>query len=144
MVLAHDSYNSCCDLSELFGRMFLDSDVAKVFTLGKTKCRYTMYLIAPGFKQNLIFAINYSPFYSVTFDESMNSELQICQMDGGIRFWNNDRGLVETRYYDSQFIRRPNAESLLSSLIDSINHLDSDKLLQLAMDGPNVNWLVVL
>ena len=27
--------------------------------------------------------------------------------------------------------------------MDSINHLDSDKLLQLAMDGPNVNWLVL-
>ena len=51
MVLAHDSYNSFCDLSKLFGRMFQDSNVAKAFTLGKTKCRYTMlYGIAPDFK----------------------------------------------------------------------------------------------
>ena len=39
MVLAHDSYNSCCDLSKLFGRVFPGSDVAMAFTLGKTKCR---------------------------------------------------------------------------------------------------------
>ena len=87
MVLAHDSYNSCCDLSKLFGRMFPDSDVEKAFTLGKTKCRYTMlYGIAPKFKRELIFDITSSPFYSVTFDESMNSELQMCQMDVGIQF----------------------------------------------------------
>ena len=84
MVLAHDNYNSCCDLSRLFGRMFLNSDDAKAFTLGKSKCRYTMlYGIAPKFIQKLIFDINSSPFYSY-FDESMNSELQICQMDAGI------------------------------------------------------------
>ena len=67
----------------------------------------------------------------------------MCQMDLGIRFWNNDRSLVETRYYDSQFLRRKNAENLLSCLADSIDHLNSDKLLQLAMDGPNVNWIVL-
>ena len=37
-----------------------------------------LYGIAPEFKQKLIFDINPSPFYSVTFDESMNSELQMC------------------------------------------------------------------
>ena len=53
----------------------------------------------------------------------------------GIRVWNNDRVLVEAPYYDSQFLRRPNVANLLSCLTDSMNHLDSDKLLQLA-----VNW----
>ena len=61
----------------------------------------------------------------------------------GIRFWNNDRGLVEARCYDFQFLRHPNAENLLSCLTYSINHLDSDKLLQLAVDGPSVNWLLL-
>ena len=59
MVLAHGSYNSCCHLSKLFGRMFPDSPVAKALTLGKTQCRYTMlYGIAPEFEQKLIFYIN--------------------------------------------------------------------------------------
>ena len=31
VILAHGSYNSCYDLSRLFGRMFPDSDVAKAF-----------------------------------------------------------------------------------------------------------------
>ena len=97
MVLAHESYNSCCYLSKLFKRMFPDSSVTKAFTLGKTKCRYTMlYGVASEFKQKLIFDTNSSLFYSVTFDESMNSELQISQMDLGFQFWDNDWGLVET------------------------------------------------
>ena len=59
MVLAHDSHNSCCDLSKLFGRRLPDSDFAKAFTLGKTRCRYTMlYGITPEFKQKIIFDIN--------------------------------------------------------------------------------------
>ena len=97
-----------------------------------------LYGVAPEFKLKLIFDINSSPFYSVIFDESMISELQICQMYVGIWFWNNDRGLVETRYYDSQFLRCPIAENF-GWLTDSINHLHSDKLLLLAVDGPNIN-----
>ena len=63
----------------------------------KTKCNYTLlYGITPEFKQKLIFDINSSPFYSVTFDKSMNSEFQMYQIDVGIQFWNNSRGLVET------------------------------------------------
>ena len=91
--------------------MFPDSNLAKAFAVGKSKCRYMMlYGIAPEFKQKLIFDINSSPFYSVTFDESMNSELQMCQMNVGIQFWNNNQGLIETSYCDSQFLRHPNAE----------------------------------
>ena len=110
----------------------------------KTKCNYTLlYGITPEFKQKLIFDINSSPFYSVTFDKSMNSEFQMYQIDVGIQFQNNNRGLVETCCQDSQFLRHPNAKNVLSCLTDSISHLDSDKLLQLTMDGFNVNWLVL-
>ena len=41
------------------------------------------------------------------------------------------------------FLRCTNAHNLLSFLTDSINHLVSDMLLQLAMNGPNVKWLVL-
>ena len=84
-------------------------------TLGKAKCRYTkLYGIAAKFKQKIIFDIP-------CFDESMKSELQMCQKDMGIRVWNNDWVLVEAPYYDSQFLRRPNVVNLLSCLTDSIS-----------------------
>ena len=40
MVSSHESYNSCSDLSEIFQRMFFDSEIAAKFSLGKTKSRY--------------------------------------------------------------------------------------------------------
>ena len=67
--------------------MFPDSDIVKKFTLGKTKCSYIInYGIAPYFKEILLKAINHSPYYSLSFDESMNSVLQNCRMDVGIRY----------------------------------------------------------
>ena len=75
-----------------------------------------LYRIVLEFKQKPIFDINSSPFYSVTIHKSMISELQMCQMDVGIRFWSKNWGLVNTHYYDSQFLRGPNAESLLKLL----------------------------
>ena len=64
-------------------------------------------------------------------------------MDVGIRFWNDCTKLVETRYYDSQFLHRPNADELFQSLLISSQKLNEEKCLQLPMDEPNVNWKVL-
>ena len=40
MVNCHISCNSCADLGAMFQVMFLDSEIASQFTLGKTKARY--------------------------------------------------------------------------------------------------------
>ena len=64
-------------------------------------------------------------------------------MDVNIRFWNNNANIVETRYFDSCFIERPNAENLFTCIKESITTLKEECFLQLAMDGPNVNWLVL-
>ena len=37
-------------------------------------------------------------------------------MDMQLRYWNDGDGLVKTQFYDSQFITRPNAKNLASSL----------------------------
>ena len=52
--------------------MFLDSEVAIKFTHAKTKCSYLMNDgAAPFFKHQLTKCINNSPFYSLSFGESM-------------------------------------------------------------------------
>ena len=84
MVSCHSSYDSCADLGAMFQVMFLDSKIASQFTLGKTKTRYTMcYGIA-----QLIYD-NASPFYTVSFDESLNSQVQMSEMDVGGQYWKN-------------------------------------------------------
>ena len=124
--------------------MFPDSEIPSQFTLGKTKARYTMlYRIAPEFKKQLIYDINASPFYIVSFDESLISQVQMSQMDVGVRYWNNRKNIAETHYFDSKFMRQPNADVLLKNLDESISSVNRGQFLQLTMDAPQVNWNVL-
>ena len=132
------------DLDKLFKAMFPDSEITKQFKLRKTKCSYFInFAIAPAFKTNLTKEINMSPFYSFSFDESMDSVMQQCQMDVVIRYWNKTAGNVETRYYDSKFLSRPNAKQLLKNIENVAKNFKTEKCLQLEMDGPCVNWSVL-
>ena len=82
VVNCHSSCNSCADLGAMFQVMFSDSKIASQFKLGKTKARYAMlYGIAPEFKKQLIYDINASPFYTVFFYKSLNSQVQMSHMD---------------------------------------------------------------
>ena len=69
-----------------------------------------LYGIAPEFKKMLFCYVNQSPYFSISYDESLNSELQMCQMDVALRFWNEKNGQVE-RKYDFQFPACANAEN---------------------------------
>ena len=64
--------------------------------------------------------INYSPWYSVSFDESLNKNQQKCQIDVNLRYWNGEKNITETSYLDSKFLLRPNAEDLKCELVASI------------------------
>ena len=117
VVKGHLSYNLCSNIMELFNVMFPDSDIVAQFSLEKTKCRYMiLFGLAPYFKNALIKDINNSLYYSLSFEESLNSVVQKCQMDINIRYWDNKEEKVKTRYLDSQFLERPNADNLLQSL----------------------------
>ena len=72
--------------------MFPDSEVAQKFSLGKTKCRYMIiYGLAPYLIKQLLKEINSASFYSVSFDDSLNSELQKCQIDVNVRYWDTKK-----------------------------------------------------
>lgn len=75
--LSHFSYKSCLGTNKLSKLMFRDSTIANEFCMSKTKYTYvTHFGIAPIFKTELIEQINGCLFYSVLFDESLNSSLQ--------------------------------------------------------------------
>ena len=142
-VLCHDSCRSCDNVSKLFSRMFNDSEIAKSFSVGRTKCGYMInFGIAPYFKKMLLEKLKLTPFF-VCYDESMNRIFQEEQMDIVLRFFNENTGQVETRYFDSRFLKRPNSINLLDILLEGLSPLDMDKMIQLSMDGPNVNWDVL-
>ena len=60
-------------------------------------------------------------------------------MDVHIRFWKD--GLVQTRYFDSQFMLRGNQENICDAICKSIQELDRSKMNHLSMDGPNTKLL---
>ena len=141
---SHFSYRSCLDVNGLFRKMFPDSPIVKSFQISKTKCvYYVVYGLAPYFKDLLFQNIKSLSLYSMLFDESLNYHLQEEQMDVQIRFWDDQSGEVETRYLDSRFFKRPNAENILEELLKSIANLPEEKMSMLSMDGPNTNWTVL-
>ena len=87
--------------------------------------------------------LNQSPFFSISFGESLDTELQMFQMDVGLRLWNEKKGQIEIKYYDSHLFTHLTTENMYSSLEISMKGLDKAKLLQTLMDGPNVNWNVL-
>ena len=137
------SYNSCSDFTKILTKICPDSDIATKISIGKTKCRYILFGLAPYYKNELLKRINDSIYYSVSFDEALNSVIQKCQMDVNISYWDSTEHKVKTSYFDSQFLERPNADNLLDSINVSTAKLKEDSFLHLAMDGPNVNWDVL-
>ena len=144
VVTSHLSLRSCLGLNELFEIMFRDSKVVKSFQLSKTKCVYFItYGLAPYVKELLMKNIQSSPFFVLSFDESLNIIIQKEQMDLQVRFWDNEKKKVCTRYHGSKLVQRPNAKNLCDVLIFSLKDLSAERLIQLSVDGPSTNWCVL-
>ena len=82
VVIAKHSFCSCDNKSELFNSMFPDSQVAKIFAYGKTKCKYLVrHGIAPYFKEVLTKSLMELEHYVCLFDESYSNIVKKGQMD---------------------------------------------------------------
>ena len=99
--------------------------------------------LAPYYKDKLMKQIKDIICYSISFDEALNSIVQKCQMDVSICCWNDKEQMLKTCYFDLQFLERSNTDDLLDSIKLSTERLRNESLLQLTMDGPNVNWEVL-
>ena len=120
--------------------MFPGSIVAEHFKLGRTKCGH---LISHGlrnyFLDILYTEIQQSPFYFVSFDESLNKNLQKGQMDQLVRIWSNEKKMLVTRYFNSEFKGSAKAEKILQTFEKSMNKFNLESFIQISSDGPNVN-----
>ena len=97
---ANHSQRSCDGLSTLLKVMFPDSAIADSFKLSRSKCGYLInHGFAPYFSEVLLSEIESSPFYDISFDESLNKKVQMGQMDILICFWNQTKCIAETRYF---------------------------------------------
>ena len=94
--------------------MFPDSQLVKSVKLGADKMRYSInFGLAPFFKSLLYEDIKKSCCFVACFDESLNLVTQTCEMDIVIRFFNEWKNLVESRYRNSKFLGHVTAADLV-------------------------------
>jgi len=119
--------------------MFTDSDIAKKMSCGETKSMYVInYGLAPYYRCQLERKLKNRPFV-LMFDETLNKEMQQKQLDIIVRHW--DDNSVQSSYYTSEFLGHACAVDLVHSFENTVEtKLGFANLVQLAMDGPNVNW----
>jgi len=71
--------------------------------------------LAPYFRNDLLTTLSTVPFYSVSFDESLNRIFQKGQMDLLARFWDEKDGMASTRYLKSELMDRSSAVDVLGT-----------------------------
>lgn len=141
VVKNHLSYNSCQGIGELFHQMFPDSTIAKQFSVGERKCSYMiLFGLSPFFKAKISKTLQECEFFTLLFDETLNKSNQKKQLDIHVRFWDPLENEVRTKYFDSAFLGHSTSEDLVSNLYAIVKNFSLPKLLQISMDGPNVNW----
>ncbi len=146
LVYNHYSYKSSEDTKEVFADMFPDSQIVHQFACGEKKAAYmSVFGLAEHFKHMLMDSVK-GPFV-ILFDESLNHKLQEKQMDIHIRFWDEQLNQVKTRYLTSEFMGHATAAIVMEHFVKSVFESDLFKkdlnihdMIQLSMDGPNVNW----
>ncbi|XP_049518510.1 uncharacterized protein LOC125943340 [Dermacentor silvarum] len=139
-VMTHTSLRAAAASASLFPLMFPSSATAKKMQLGKDKVGYTIvHGLAPFFRESLVSEVSQASHLVVAFDESLNNVAQKEQMDVLVRFWSDAEESVKTRYLTSCFLGHTRAEELVSAFKSATDGLSRSKILQISMDGPNVN-----
>ena len=99
-----------------------------------------VYGIAPYCNEMLKKEVGASDFYTVMFDESLNSVTQSSQMDILVRFWDNTTNAAKIRFWKTTYLGHATHKDLHDGFTKATADLDISKMVQLSMDGPSVNW----
>ena len=139
---AHLSNRQAEIVAKSFPHIFEDSAIAQKFSVGKDKLGYLVnHGLYPHFQELVLDCMGSSDFFAVSYDESLNKIAQKTQMDIHIRYVDKKTGLTQTRYLNSEFLTESKAVDLLSHLKSSLcKSTTLDRIVSVAMDGPNVNW----
>ena len=92
-VLSHYSFKYNEDTSPLFAHIFWDSNIAKNYSLCRTKLAYLVtFGLAPSFREMLAKSVRQSNCCMIIFDESFNELFQLDQMD--VLVWKADKVMM--------------------------------------------------
>lgn len=118
------SLRTCDGVQDLFRSMFPDSEVAKVFSMGRDKVGYTIaFGLFPAFKKELVDNISDVDDLSLCFDEALNRIAQRCQLDLIVKYWCPNSNAVTTRYLTSVFVDRATASNLATAIKDGLGSI---------------------
>ena len=139
-ILKGNSNNQNSNISPLLNACFPGHETVKLFSLGADKLRYSCnYGLAPHFRSILQDEVQKSEIYVMSFDESLNDSNQKCQMDLIARYWDEKTQKVKVRYWETSYLGHSTHTDLLEHFNKSTESLDPSKMIQVSMDGPNVN-----
>ena len=118
--------------------MFSDSKIAKFFE--STKHKYVIsFGIAPYFRDILYNHLQKSDCFVISFDESLNDYTENCQINILIRYFDHVENRVKVLYLDSKFFGHATLQDLFIQFTQALLKLDTNKMLQVSMDGPIAN-----
>ena len=110
------------------------------FTFGKTKASFNITHGLAHYFHDLVYnSVLQSDHIVACFDESLNEVVQKVQMDLCVYYWDVNKSRTATRYFDSSFLGHTTANNLQSSFTSLLNDQILLKIVQVSMDGPNVN-----
>lgn len=139
-------FATCDDIKQLLTLMFPNENLIKDMSCGATKASYVIsHGIAPYFRDLLTSdVIKSNTGYTIHFDETTSAQLK-KQMDLVIRYYSTLRKKVVVHYLDSAFFGHATADTVTSTLINTLasHRLPVSKLLNLSSDGPNVNKSII-
>lgn len=138
--VSHTSFNYSKTISPLFAEMFPDSSIAQKFACGSMKLMYLVtFGLAPCFLNDIADQVKGLNHVVLLFDESFNRTTKNEQMDICLRYWSTEQDCVVSRYLTSCFLGHCTAKDLLRSFKEGTAMIDASKIIQVSMDGPNVN-----
>ena len=134
------SFASVSSDNQRFILMFPESEITKNYQQSETKIKYSVqYDIAPYLKQKLIYDVKDKPF-TFKFDETTNRNVS-KQYDAYLQYWSKSYNQIVDAYCGSLFLGHCTSDNLneyCKHFAKELN-LDSNYLLHIGMDGPNVN-----
>ena len=140
VVSSNYSFASTTDDGERFRLMYPDSPTAAKYQQSRTKVNYVIkHGISPYVKDLYIKDLIGTPFV-FKFDETTTLQVK-KQYDGYIQYWSKEMNLVNSVYCGSLFVGHCFSKYLLphfTTFVEDMN-LEPDLLMQIGMDGPNVN-----
>ena len=105
------------------------STAADKFSIGKTKCMYTInYRLSSYFSGERLRSIKHYGSVIVCINEALNKIVQKCQMDIMIRYYDNDINKVASRYFSSSLLGSSSAKDILESFLESVNKLNIEPI----------------